>query len=82
MCVCVCVCVRKRRTKPVSLEGLSPYLTAIHICRTEVLSISNLSPVGSNISVLYQQLYIQSKRVPEDGRVCRPKRVQQIQIVQ
>jgi len=28
------------------------------------------------------KLYIQSKIVPEDGRVCRPKHVEQIQIDQ
>jgi len=26
-------------------------------------------------SALYQTLYIQSKSAPEDGRICRPKRV-------
>jgi len=31
-----------------------------------------------NIGVLYQKLYIQSKRAPEDGRVCRPKHVELI----
>jgi hypothetical protein len=36
------------------------------------------SPVGSNIGALYQKLYIQSKRAPEDGRVCRPKHVELI----
>ena len=36
--ILVCVCVRNRRTKPASPECLSPNPTAIHICRTEVLS--------------------------------------------
>ena len=37
-----------------------------------------LLPTGSNIGALYQKLYIQSKRAPEDGRVCRPKHVELI----
>jgi len=45
-------------------------------------SISTMSPVGSNIGALYQKLYIQTKSAPEDGRVCCPKYVQQIQIDQ
>jgi len=36
-----------------------------------------LSPVGSGRCVL-PKLYIQSKSAPEDGRVCRPKYVEQI----
>ena len=36
------------------------------------------SPVHSNIGALYQKLYIQSKSAPEDGRVWRPKHVEQI----
>jgi len=45
-------------------------------------SISTLSPVGSNIGALYQKLYIQSKSTLEDGRVCRAKHVEEIQIDQ
>jgi len=37
-----------------------------------------LLPVGGNIGALYQKLYIESKSAPEDGRVCRPKYVEQI----
>jgi len=37
-------------------------------------------PVGSNIGALYQHcIYVQSKSAPEEGRVCRPKHVEQIQ---
>jgi hypothetical protein len=32
-------------------------------------------PVGSSVGALYQKLYIQSKRAPEDGRICHPKHV-------
>jgi len=32
-------------------------------------------PVGSSVGALYQKLYIQSKTVPDDGRICRSKRV-------
>ena len=28
---------------------------------------------GDNVGALYQKLHIQSKRPPEDGRICRPK---------
>ena len=31
--------------------------------------------VGSSVVALYQNLYIQSKSAPEDGRICRPKHV-------
>ena len=31
--------------------------------------------VGTSVGTLYQKLYIQSKNVPEDGRICRPKHV-------
>ena len=40
--------------------------------------VSTLSHVGSNISALYQKLYIESKSVPEDGGVCRLKHVEPI----
>ena len=33
---------------------------------------------GSNIGALYRKLYIQSKSVPKDGRVSRPKHVELI----
>jgi len=53
-----------------------------YCCRSVITlrwnSISTLSPVGSNISALYQKLYIQSKSAPEDGRVCRSKHVELI----
>jgi len=39
------------------------------------------APVGSNIGALYQTVYT-AKSAPEDGRVCRPKHVEQIQIDQ
>jgi len=52
------------------------------VTRLRRSSISNVSPVGSNIGALYQKLYIQPKSAPEDGRVCRPKHVEQIQIDQ
>ena len=38
-------------------------------------SISTVAPVGSSVGALYQKLYIQSQRAPEDGRICRPKHV-------
>jgi hypothetical protein len=41
-------------------------------------SDGTLSPVGSNIGALYQELYIQPKSALEDGRVCRPKLVELI----
>ena len=41
-------------------------------------SISTLSLFGSNVGVLYRKLHIQSKRAPEDGRVCHPKHVELI----
>ena len=31
--------------------------------------------VGSSVGALYQKLYIESKRAPEDGRICHPKHV-------
>jgi len=34
-----------------------------------------VASVGSNVGALYQNLYIQSKRPPEDVRICRPKHV-------
>ena len=37
--------------------------------------ISNVASVGSSIGAFYQKLYIQSKRAPEDGRICRLKHV-------
>ena len=45
-------------------------------------STSTLSPVGSNIGLLYQSCIYNHKSAPEDGRVCRPKHVEQIQIDQ
>ena len=36
-------------------------------------SMSTVAPVGSSVGALYQKLYIQSKRAPEDGRICRPE---------
>ena len=30
---------------------------------------------GSSVGALYQKLYIQSKRAPENERICRPKHV-------
>jgi len=45
---------------------------------TVYTAFGTMEPVGSNIGALYQKLYIQSKRVPEDGRVCRPKHVKLI----
>ena len=41
----------------------------------ERISVSTVAPVGNNIGVLYQKLYIQSKSAPEDGRIYRPKNV-------
>jgi len=41
--------------------------------RWNVSSISIVAPVGSSVGALYQKLYIQSKSVPGDGRICRPK---------
>jgi hypothetical protein len=38
-------------------------------------SISTVAPVDSRGGALYQELYIQSKYAPEDGRICRPKHV-------
>ena len=35
----------------------------------------HVAPIGSSFGVLYQNLYIQSKSVPKDGRICRPKHV-------
>jgi len=49
-----------------------------YCCRPVTRSISTLPPVGSNIGALYRKLYIYSKSVPEDGRVCRPKHVELI----
>jgi len=33
----------------------------------EPSSISTVAPVGSSVGALYQKLYIQTKRAPEDG---------------
>ena len=41
----------------------------------ELRSISTVAPVSISVGALYQKLYIQSKSVPEDGRICRPKHV-------
>ena len=41
-----------------------------HCCPT-----ATVAPVGSSVGALYPKLYIQSKSVPEDGRICRPKHV-------
>ena len=41
-----------------------------------------LLPVGSYVGAVYQKLYIQTKSAPENGRVCRPKYVDEIQIDQ
>ena len=30
---------------------------------------------GTGVGALYQNLYVQSKSAPEDGRICRPKHV-------
>jgi len=38
-------------------------------------SISTVAPIGSSVDALYQKLYVQSKRAPEDGRICPPKHV-------
>ena len=38
-------------------------------------SISTVAPVSRSVDALYQKLYIQSERTPEDGRICRPKHV-------
>ena len=43
-----------------------------HCCRS---SISTVTPVGNSVGALYQKLYTQSKSVPEDWRICRPKHV-------
>jgi len=42
-----------------------------------------VSPVGAQqYRCIVLKLYTQSKSAPEDGRVCRPKHVEQIQIDQ
>jgi len=42
----------------------------------------NLSKVGRNIGALYQSCIYSQKTASEDGQVCRPKHVEQIQIDQ
>ena len=32
-----------------------------------------VAPVGSSVGALYQNLYLQSKSAPEDGRICYQK---------
>jgi len=48
-----------------------------------ISSVSTLPPVGSNVGAFYCTKAVYTvKSVPEDGRVCRPKHVEQIQIDQ
>jgi hypothetical protein len=57
-------------------SGAVGWDTALQIGRSrELSSISTVAPVGSSVGALYQKLYIQSKRAPEDGRICLPKHV-------
>ena len=36
---------------------------------------ATVAPVGNSVDALYQKLYIQSERAPEDGRISRPQHV-------
>ena len=47
----------------------------LEMVEIERSSISTMAPVGRSVGALYQKLYIESKRTPEDGRICRPKHV-------
>ena len=38
-------------------------------------TVATVVPVGSSVCAQYQKLYMQSKSIPEDGRICRPKHV-------
>ena len=44
-----------------------------HCC--QLVSRSTVAPFSGSVGALYQKLHIQSKRTPEDGRICRPKHV-------
>ena len=73
------------------LETNSPILRSIFDCiysfwynaapllpigaTVEMEPISTVAPVGSRGAAMYQNMYIQSKSAPEDGRICRPKHV-------
>jgi len=51
---------------------IQPYLFR---ATNSLLLTGAVAPVGSSVGALHQKLYIQSKRAPEDGRICRPKYV-------
>jgi len=53
----------------------SPILRSTFLLYVQFCYNATLAPVGSIGGVLYQKLYIQSKRTPEDGRICIPKHV-------
>ena len=58
------------------------FSSALHVSGDKFAgSISTVALVSSSVGALYQNLYIQSKRAPEDGRNHRPKHVELIGII-
>ena len=54
---------------------LTVYIAFGTVHRLRCRTVPPVAPVGSSVGAFYQKLYIQSKRAPEDGRICRPKHV-------